>query len=271
MTDKFLCFLCHIGQFIFSMHIFVFSWLRIWVMNFNKNYIDHCSKYTSQQRCNYRNPPPIITSPVRQKEQELVSFVTLVNTFLWSSHWTDPVVCHLLYCWPFYFVLCLCNWVTPSSALPGLVLIEMINIKHQTCCSVCCTCILENKAFLVHVYLGTEDDFSLEKSTFHWLAVKWTGTYLLNPSNLHLCCPQMLVNRFSGCCKSGLFHLHGNLQVHTSNSIYHLPLGKCNKLNWILSIFTLSNVIKHSDCKVDYPWLEWSRFKFHEVESYLYV
>lgn len=239
-------------------------------MNFNKNDIDHGSKYTSQQRCNYRNPPPIITSPVRQKEQELVLLVILVNTFLCICQWTDTVVWHLLQRRPFYFLSCFCKWVTPLSALPRLVWIEMLNNKHQACWSVCCTCILKNKTFLLHVYLGTEDDFSLVKSRFHWLTVKWTGTYLL-PSNLDLHCPQMLLNRCSGCYKSGLFHLHGNLQVHTCNSIYHLPLDKCNKLNWILSIFTLSNVIKHSDCKVDYPWLEWSRFKFHDVVSYLCV
>lgn len=60
--EKVLHFLRHIGQFIFCMCFIFFSWLRIRVMNFNKNDIDHGSKYTSQQRCNYRNPPPIITS-----------------------------------------------------------------------------------------------------------------------------------------------------------------------------------------------------------------
>jgi len=38
------------------------------MMHFNKDNIDYCSKYTSQQRCNYRHPPPIISSPVRKKK-----------------------------------------------------------------------------------------------------------------------------------------------------------------------------------------------------------
>lgn len=140
-----------------------------------------------------------------------------MNTCLWISHWTDPVLCHLLYCRPFYFVSHFWRWVTPT--LPRLVLIEMLNNKHQTCWSVCCSCcILENKTFLLHVCLGTEDDFFPMKSTFHWLAVKWKGTYLL-PSSLDLCCPQMLVNRFSGCYKSDLFPLHEISQVHLCNSI----------------------------------------------------
>lgn len=68
----------------------------------------------------------------------------------------------------------------------------------------------------------------------------------------------MLMNRFSGvinanvCCKNGLSHLHGDLQVQACNSISGVPLDKYNRLYLILSIFASRNVIKHSDCKVDY-------------------
>lgn len=70
MREKILHFLLHIGQFIFIVRIVFFFWLSIRVMNFNKNNIDRCSKYTSQHRCNYRDPPPIISSPVRQKKNQ---------------------------------------------------------------------------------------------------------------------------------------------------------------------------------------------------------
>lgn len=53
-------------------------------------------------------------------------------------------------------------------------------------------------------------------------------------------------------CKNELSHLHGDLQVWACNSINSIPLDKYNRLYSILSMFALRNVIKHSDCKVDY-------------------
>lgn len=82
---KILHFLLHVCQFIFIVYIIFFSWMSVWVMNFNKNDIGNSSKYSSQHRCNYRDPPPIISSPVRNK-QELSLSITLVSAlhFIWQ-------------------------------------------------------------------------------------------------------------------------------------------------------------------------------------------
>lgn len=98
MREEMLHFLLHVGQFVFIMHVIFFSWLSFWVMNFNKNNIDHCSKYASQHGCNYRDPPPIISSPVREKKnntkqqnkeekRKLLFFVTPVSTLSYIWQW----------------------------------------------------------------------------------------------------------------------------------------------------------------------------------------